>query len=387
MSRQLSRKSKNQQLINIVRENRGTIGSVIVALSTLISQTAHSAEYVTKISDVLYPIGAPGSVKALVKTSDYQVYSVDGANTDLIARLWRLKEKGDVGRITYEEDKILGVEAAGGSPQMKSEKPTTPYAWYQPSQFEVKEQAQGLMDDLTKESLSGKSECWQRAHYWTHSLWRDHGIKTEKIFLFFTKPYRIGRNQHLKMCEDAGSDYAISKCEFKFFDHWYRLKREAYFYKNINQWDFHVAPLVTAGNEPWVLDPAFNFTKDERYNDDDAKENHFNVATTVPRKVMNIKDWTDMFVRTHKECKEVKTYAEVKAIKDSEYTSEDCVYMRVPMYYMGPDNLDSGPSYQLNDTWNVYQTDKLACKAPVSGDCGHWKSEDERAKSYMEKHF
>jgi len=358
-------------------------------------------EFATKITDVYYPIGKSGHEQALVRTKAQQVFSVPASQTQLISALRSYQEEGDWAMITVQEDKIIGVRGAekGSLPPKLN---VGAYNWYEPSYLASVSDAQFYMDRLSYEKMKGGSECWQRAEYWTHSLWRDYGLKTQKIFLFFTKPYREGRGQVHPNCrvrgnageKDYSKDYSANACDrdqstFKswswedFASKYSADARAKWFVNKMNRWDFHVAPLVTVlageGSKDYVLDPMFSHLKDNRFNDIGLPRNNLNMSSTEPRQIMDIGDWTNLFVHTQKKCVEVKSYAEAVRRKDSAYEMEDCLYLKTPMYYMGPDNLDGAKFHALYSTWGAQQVDQ-SCKAVDASGCGHWDEENERAK-------
>ena len=63
-----------------------------------------------------------------------------------------------------------------------------------------------------------RSECYDRAHFWSYQMFKEFGIKSTKVFVFFTNKY----------------------------------KREIF-----GQWWFHVAPGVIFQNEEYIMDPEF----------------------------------------------------------------------------------------------------------------------------------
>lgn len=62
------------------------------------------------------------------------------------------------------------------------------------------------------------TQCFNRAHYWSYQMYRDHGVYSQKVFIYFTKKY----------------------------------KREIH-----GAWWFHVAPGVYLDNTLYILDPEF----------------------------------------------------------------------------------------------------------------------------------
>lgn len=105
---------------------------------------------------------------------------------------------------------------------------------------------QGLYDYFRSFRLRRGSQCFHRAYYWAHQLWRQSGALTHKVFMFFTGKYIRRYNYH---------------------------------------WWFHVAPYVydEEGKEV-VIDPTFL------------------------KQPVDMQKWTDNFLRNDPVCPEVKTY-------------------------------------------------------------------------------
>lgn len=120
------------------------------------------------------------------------------------------------------------------------------------------------------------SECSDRAHVWSYDEFKNSGIQTEKVFIFFTASY-INRNK------------------FK--------------------WWFHVAPLVSVMENGVVQKRVMDY----RYTDG-------------PRL---IKEWSDMMVFSKRECKMTTKFSEY----DVNPQTEDCYMMIDSMYYRLPDEL------------------------------------------------
>ncbi len=368
------------------------------------SGNAIGAEMVTKITDVMGPIGANGYQHALVTTSNYQIYSVDLKNTQLIGEAYRAMKESTAVKIRYETDTLLDLEPTRDPFTRNEPKPASPYSWYVASQFATVADASKMMKIIAREKLKEHSECWQRAEYWTFDLFREYGVRSEKIFLFFTQPYREGRGQHHMACKSYSSEYDRAACDRKEFTPWYSEdpdsgKRKKYFLRKVNQWDFHVAPLVRTNEGAFVLDGAFSYLKAPELQQFNTREggckkygdiscaNHMNMPTTLERMPLSIDKWTNLFVNTHQKCERVSSYAEASRRKSNPYESADCLYLIVPMYYLGPDNLDSGRYFNIDTAFNSTGVYKYACKAVEADGCGHWDSENERAREVVESRY
>lgn len=131
-----------------------------------------------------------------------------------------------------------------------------------------------VVEDVFKSMLNDgdkrRSECFKRAHIWAFDMWSKQGIFSEKIFIFYTKRYAI--------LED-----------FK--------------------WWFHVAPMVRANGEEFVLDATFM------------------------DKPSSVKDWITYFMRTDKiTCPEIQHYDEV----DKNQWKKLCLIMKTSMFHFSP---------------------------------------------------
>jgi hypothetical protein len=114
------------------------------------------------------------------------------------------------------------------------------------------------------------SQCFKRAHMWSYDMWSKLGVYSEKIFIFYTKRFSI----------------------LEEFDWW-----------------FHVAPMVTANGQEYVLDGTF-FDKPQ-----------------------SIEDWKNAFLGTNKiSCAFMNNIQEY----ESNQWSRLCYLMRTPMYHFSP---------------------------------------------------
>lgn len=105
---------------------------------------------------------------------------------------------------------------------------------------------QGIFNFFKSMRLRRSSQCFHRAYYWAHQLWRNTGALSHKVFLFFT---------------------------------WKYIRHYNYY------WWFHVAPYVYDENgDEVVLDPTFL------------------------SKGVTMKRWTDNFLRNDPECPTVSDY-------------------------------------------------------------------------------
>lgn len=127
--------------------------------------------------------------------------------------------------------------------------------------------------NLMRSDYLDEAQCTNMAHVWAYEEFKRSGLKSQKIFLFFTKKY-------------------IMRYRFG--------------------WWFHVSPLVQAKEGKEIL----QIVMDRRY-------------TSLP---LDKKTWTDHFVKTGRQCKEID---KISTFWNNQQ-SEDCYLMQVSMYYWQP---------------------------------------------------
>lgn len=146
---------------------------------------------------------------------------------------------------------------------------------YRPTILQDEAVAKSLFQTLNS-NYQRHSECSDRAHVWSWELFNRHNLRTEKVFVFFTASY-------------------INRYRFK--------------------WWFHVAPLVSVKNKDTPQKYVFDY-----------------VFLPSPK---SIREWTNLFVYTKKECKMTTRFSEY----DHNPQIEDCYLMTSPMYLWTPVDL------------------------------------------------
>lgn len=141
---------------------------------------------------------------------------------------------------------------------------------FAPTDLQTIEKATTVFKEMLNDGDKGRSQCFKRAHMWSFDMWSKLGISSEKLFIFYTKRYAI--------LEDF-------------------------------EWWFHVAPMVTAGGEEYVMDGTF---------------------MTKP---ITVKEWKDHFIKSDKiTCPVIDKYQDF----ENNQWNRLCYLMKVPMYYFSP---------------------------------------------------
>ncbi len=145
----------------------------------------------------------------------------------------------------------------------------------------------------------GETQCFNRAHVWAYELWKKYGVKSQKIFVFYSRKY---------------------------------IRRHNF------GWWFHVAPLLRV--DGW--DETEDLVIDPRY-------------ITAPR---SVDWWLGKFMSGSFECKEISKYSDYA---DYPY-SEDCFVYKAPMYIYQPLDLEmlevwgvTKPEFILQDLQWAYK--------------------------------
>lgn len=136
-----------------------------------------------------------------------------------------------------------------------SEDPLPSFESYRPTQLQSYGEAQDIFSKLNR-GHQRDSQCYNRAHVWAYEEWRRIGLRSLKLFMFFTTRY--------------------------IWDYKY-------------EWWFHVTPLTYVGNIPYTLDRTFN------------------------RAPLNIKDWTLGFIKSRRDCVVVSRYSQYERNQMTEH--------------------------------------------------------------------
>jgi hypothetical protein len=146
---------------------------------------------------------------------------------------------------------------------------------FAPTDLQSLEKVTTIFNSMLNDGDKGRSQCFKRAHMWSFDMWSKLGIQSEKLFIFYTKRYAI--------LEDF-------------------------------EWWFHVAPMVTAGGEEYVMDGTFM------------------------EKPITVKEWKDHFIKSDKiTCPIIEKYQDYE---DNQW-NRLCYLMKVPMYYFSPLNIEA----------------------------------------------
>jgi len=131
------------------------------------------------------------------------------------------------------------------------------------------------------------SQCFNRAMVWSYEWWKKHSLKSNKILIYFTRNY-------------------IRRYNF--------------------EWWFHIAPMVNVMHEGKVVERVM----DIKYT----------------RGPLEIKKWTDIFMRNDAPCQIITKFSDYA---DYPYSGE-CYLQRTNMYTLQPADL------QMNEAWGYTKT-------------------------------
>ena len=178
---------------------------------------------------------------------------------------------------------------------------------FQPSLLASEESAKALYNQMPTSIFTRRSGCYQRAHYWSHEMFNTLGLRSMKVFLFFTNRYR------------------------REFDY---------------QWSFHVAPLIPVkladGTiEERVFDPVF-VSPPSWVRPEDVKR--------YDSRPITIREWARYFIYPKTECPLIETYEEYLNHQELTY----CFVMKTPMFTYSPIDFErdrTGKSGSIGSTW------------------------------------
>ena len=161
---------------------------------------------------------------------DGRVFEVDPRDTALVETL-EIAEKNNL-EVEIEIEKGVEFELLNKLEMITSAKligrtsrkslsnniSVDPISGYEPTDLETLENATNIFDSLEKD-YQNKSQCYNRAYIWSRRMEKRFGVKSMKIFIFYTQKYRN---------EVSG------------------------------KWWFHVAPMVNVSGQYYAFDRRFS---------------------------------------------------------------------------------------------------------------------------------
>ena len=241
----------------------------LIVLTLLFSSTVFAETIQSRIYEIVQ--GANGD-DHIVKMEDGQVVFIQ--DTQTLTQLQRSQEAQDLVQIEIDRERDLlsvqTIEAGNGLSEEAFEE-AAPLS-FDPTVLSSRAQASTIFSRM-KRGWQNNSQCYNRAHVWAYEEFNRSGLKSKKLFLFFTNRYI--RN--------------------------YRYK-----------WWFHVSPMTYAKDGSSTT----SLVLDRRY-------------TGGPR---TIKNWTDNFIYSRRTCPVVNKYSDYRNNQEK----EDCYLIPVSMYFWQP---------------------------------------------------
>ena len=244
---------------------------------TLFSISAHAALLDSRVmavdasegeSEVIVMAEADGRVLRADARDTVMVEALQAAVVSGVTLRFDLGLKGRInGVMQIAQDKSL-VETANINKAAD--------AAFVPSVFNTMEDAQAAFNSMSR-TYKNKSQCFNRAHVWAYEMWKNRGISTSKVFIFFTRQY-------------------IRKYDF--------------------DWWFHVAPYTVVN----VNGASVEHVLDRRY-------------TAGPR---DMRAWTNVFMKNDAFCPEVAKYTDYRNHQREQW----CFLIKSNMYYRSPLDLE-----------------------------------------------
>lgn len=228
---------------------------------------------------------------ALVFLSNGKVSKLHQQDQGSLMALMEAKDRKSWVNITLDETRqIIALSSSdkADSPQFIESNHFKGFRVFKPTVIESMTKARTIFNDARYNPK--ESQCYNRAHVWSYEWRMNHNLMTSKIWLFFTRKY-------------------IRKYNF--------------------DWWFHVAPMfhVNMGNR------MMERVADVKY----------------ARAPLQIKQWTDIFLRNDAECPLVENYSDGADYPESRW----CYTMKSNMYYYQPADLEAKEKYGTDrNSWN-----------------------------------
>lgn len=154
-----------------------------------------SVQLTTQIHDVDF--GHHQGDEILVFLKSGHVAKISEWNLKMIEDFQAAKSNDNWFRITMDDDRnIIDVEDVEAPYQTEKEKTLLDLPIpYVPTTVESMEKARSYIRKGRNPITSRVTQCFNRAHVWSYEWWRDHSVRSMKVFVFWTKEY-VRRYRH-----------------------------------------------------------------------------------------------------------------------------------------------------------------------------------------------
>ena len=190
----------------------------ISAMATIKTHVIHIEDGLTNTENTDVLVSWNGRVLEVDPNNEVLLETLRNAQRDGLEVELEIDNSGAFD-VLVKKEMIYGATVVNdsGANIKRNLKNVNPMSSYQPTNVESIDMAKDIFD-----SLNGKtkkhSQCFNRAHIWSKSMWDNYRIKSMKIFIFYTKRFR-----------SEVSD----------------------------KWWFHVAPMINVNGELYVMDKEF----------------------------------------------------------------------------------------------------------------------------------
>lgn len=234
-----------------------------------------STTYLTTIYDIDH--GQSANDETLVFLGNGKVAKLASKATIIIKNLEKYPTKDKILSITVDESRFItdiietGYETQSNNLSEVEEGANNQYI---PTTIENMSVAKKYFQEARYNPKD--SQCFNRAMIWSYEWWRLHSLRSNKLFIFFTRTY-------------------IRRYNF--------------------EWWFHIAPLVHVMDNGKVVERMM----DIKYS----------------RGPLDIRQWTDLFMKNNSPCNIITKFSDYA---DNPYTG-DCYIQRNNMYMYQPADL------------------------------------------------
>lgn len=250
-----------------------------------------STEITTQIHDIDYG-HKPGDEVLVLLTSGH-VAKLQHSNKMLLDDSMKAKSKDKWFRVTMDDNRFITDLEPTAAPFTLSKivKPSTHKSLmnYVPTTVASMDVAKRYHKEARL--YNKESQCFNRAHVWSYEWWKKHSLKSNKIFIYFTRTY-------------------IRRYNF--------------------EWWFHVAPYVHVMDNGKVVERVMDIKYSSRPH--------------------SLQSWANIFLRNDAPCRVITKYSDYA---DYPYTGE-CYFQRANMYTYQPADLQMLEAWgYTKDNWNM----------------------------------